>query len=73
MLESSDFKKWWLNQNVDYEKDFQKRLWVESMGELIFDFCSFDVSSNPKIKIAVHSPWNEHTAEKLKREQCSNS
>ena len=66
MIESDDFKKWWLDHNVTFEEDFQKRLSIESLGELVFDFTSFDVSSNPQIKIAVHTPANIETSDKLK-------
>lgn len=66
MIESDDFKKWWLDHNVNFEEDFQKHLMIESVGELVFDFTSFDVSSNPQIKIAVHTPANSETSYKLK-------
>lgn len=39
---------------------------VEQIGELLFDFTSLDVSSNPQIKIAIHSPANQETRDKLK-------
>jgi len=32
----------------------------------VFDFTSFDVSSNPQIKIAVHTPADGETFDKLK-------
>jgi len=66
MIESDDFKKWWLDHNVNFEEDFRKHLMIESVGELVFDFTSFDVSSNPQIKIAVHTPANSETSYKLK-------
>lgn len=66
MIDSEDFKKWWVDHNVAFEEDFQKRLMIEPLGELIFDFTSFDVSSNPQIKIAVHTPANGETSDKLK-------
>lgn len=66
MLESDDFKKFWLECNVDFQVDVQKKLIIGSLGEMLFDFTSFDLSSNPKIKIAVHTPSNEETATKLK-------
>jgi len=66
MIESDDFKKWWLDHNVAFEEDFQKQLMIEAIGELVFDFTSFDVSSNPQIKIAVHTPADGETFDKLK-------
>ena len=66
MNESDDFKKCWLEHNVDFDADIQKNLMIEPLGELVFDFTSFDLSSNPKIKVAVHTPGNEETAAKLK-------
>lgn len=61
MIESDEFKKIWLDHNVVFEQDFKKRLMVDNLGELLFDFTSFDLSNNPKIKIAVHTPLDERT------------
>ncbi|MCX7749856.1 MAG: helix-turn-helix transcriptional regulator [Clostridia bacterium] len=66
MIESNDFKQWWLEHNVAFEENFRKKLNVEPVGQLVFDFTSFDVSSDPRIKIAVHTPADEETFEKLK-------
>ena len=66
ILESDDFKNWWIDHNVAFENDFKKRINIESVGELIFDFTSFDVSINPRIKIAIHTPANMETSNKLK-------
>lgn len=66
MTKSDSFKKLWLEHNVTFEENFQKRLRIEPLGELVFEFTSFDVSSNPKIKIAVHTPGNKDTSDKLK-------
>lgn len=51
---------------MNFEEDFQKRLMIESVGELVFEFTSFDLSSNPQIKIAVHTPTSSETYDKLK-------
>lgn len=66
ILESDDFKNWWVDHNVDFQDDFKKRINIESVGELIFDFTSFDVSINPRTKIAIHTPANMETSNKLK-------
>lgn len=67
MAESSDFMKFWMEQNVNYEGDFRKRFYIQTVGEMIFDFTSLDLSINPHIKIAVHTPVDEETTEKLKK------
>ncbi len=65
MKQSDEFKQLWLDHNVTYEDDFRKRMNVESLGMLLFDFTSFDVSTSPNIKIAIHTPANQETMEKL--------
>lgn len=65
MIESEEFKKIWLDHNVAFDKDLKKKLMVDKLGELVFDFTSFDLSNNSKIKIAVHSPLNEEITQKL--------
>ena len=66
MAESSDFKKWWLDYNVVFDENFQKRLMVDRLGDLMFDFTSFDVSGNPQIKIAIHTPADQETLDMLR-------
>jgi hypothetical protein len=65
MIESLEFKTLWSNHNVAYEEHFIKELSVEPFGKLLFDFTSFDVSSNPQIKIAIHTPDDDETIRKL--------
>jgi transcriptional regulator with XRE-family HTH domain len=67
MIESGDFGECWLNHNVFYEEDFKKRMMIEPIGELVFDFTCFDVIGNPQIRIAAYTPANEETSEKLKK------
>ncbi|EKQ51729.1 MULTISPECIES: helix-turn-helix transcriptional regulator [unclassified Clostridium] len=63
--ESPEFKKLWLDHNVAFEQEFRKKLIIDGLGELNFDFTSFDLSSNPQIKIAVHTPSDKETTDKL--------
>lgn len=64
MNESEDFKKCWLKCDV-FEEDFEKRIMLESVGELVFDFICFEMIENRQIKIASYIPANDETFEKL--------
>jgi transcriptional regulator with XRE-family HTH domain len=64
MDESEDFKKCWLKCDV-FEEDFKKRIMLESVGELVFDFICFEMLGTRQIKIGSYTPANDETFEKI--------
>lgn len=54
--ESEEFNLWWATHNVQRESEVYKKINHPNVGELIFDFSSFDVSDNWGLKLIVNTP-----------------
>lgn len=67
MEDSIEFKTLWLNQNVCFDTNFKKSISYKTLGTLLFDFTSYDLSANSQIKIALHTPADEDTSHKLNK------
>jgi transcriptional regulator with XRE-family HTH domain len=64
--ESKEFDLWWSQYNVQINSDVYKRLKHPSVGEMVFEFSSFDVSDNPSLKLIVNAPYGD-TDKKVRR------
>lgn len=57
MKEKNDeFNLWWSKHDVQRNSEFQKKINHPIAGKMVFDFCSFDVSDSPSLKLIVNTP-----------------
>lgn len=54
--ESQEFALWWSEHEVNSLSQVGKKLILPSVGELNFDFFSFDLSDDPSLKLIVNTP-----------------
>ncbi|MDP4147237.1 MAG: helix-turn-helix transcriptional regulator [Bacillota bacterium] len=54
--ESKEFKSWWSKYEVQRKSEIHKKLQHPTVGTLLFEFSSFDVSDNPNLKLIVNTP-----------------
>lgn len=60
------FEQWWSMHHVHSMSDIIKELTHETLGKLVFEFNSFDLSDQPNLKMLIHTPTIESgTAKKL--------
>lgn len=65
--QSKEFDFWWSKHEVQSGSAVNKEINHPVVGTLIFEFCSFDVSDNPNLKLIVNTPLAEtNTSEKMK-------
>ena len=57
--ESEEFNLWWSRHDVQRNSELYKKLKHTIVGELVFEFCSFDVSDNSNLKLIVNTPFSE--------------
>jgi len=57
--ESEEFNLWWSRHDVQRNSEIYKKLKHPIVGELIFEFSSFDVSDNSNLKLIVNTPFSE--------------
>ena len=57
--ESEEFNLWWSRHDVQRNSQLYKKLKHPIVGELVFEFCSFDVSDNSNLKLIVNTPFLE--------------
>ncbi|OPJ65883.1 helix-turn-helix transcriptional regulator [Clostridium chromiireducens] len=54
--ESDEFNLWWTRHDVQGNSEAYKKLKHPIVGELFFEFVSFDVSDNSNLKLIVNTP-----------------
>ncbi|WP_026889595.1 helix-turn-helix transcriptional regulator [Clostridium beijerinckii] len=57
--ESDEFNLWWTRHDVLGNSETYKKLKHPIVGELFFEFISFDVSDNSNLKLIVNTPNSE--------------
>lgn len=57
--ESEEFNLWWSLHDVRRNSEIYKKLIHPIVGELIFEFSSFDVLDNSNLKLIVNTPFSE--------------
>lgn len=55
-IESEEFNLWWSQHEVQGNSETYKKLNHPNVGELFFEFVSFDVSDNSNLKLIVNTP-----------------
>lgn len=58
-MQSREFDLWWSRHEVQSIDDINKKLKHPIVGTLVFEFCSFDVSDKPNLKMIVNTPLPE--------------
>lgn len=65
--QSKEFDLWWSQHEVQGIGEVNKKLKHPTVGTLVFEFCSFDVSDNPNLKMIINTPSPEtDTTQKMK-------
>jgi len=57
--ESEEFNLWWSRHDVQRNSEIYKKLKHPIVGELLFEFSSFEVSDNSNLKLIVNTPFSE--------------
>jgi transcriptional regulator with XRE-family HTH domain len=57
--ESEKFNLWWSRHDVQRNSEIYKKLKHPIVGELVFEFSSFDVSDNSNLQLIVNTPFSE--------------
>ena len=57
--ESEKFNLWWSRHDVQRNSEIYKKLKHPIVGELVFEFSSFDVSDNSNLNLIVNTPFSE--------------
>ncbi len=66
--ENKDFESWWTQHDVHSMTEVIKEIQHPILNKLVFELNSFDVSSDPNLKLIIHTPLKStDTVERLKK------